>query len=332
MVGASLALALQDCARQSGWAIRLIEAQPPVEGGWQPSYDNRSTALSHGSRRLFERLGIWQELARRAGPAPARCPGARTAGGCHGTGRWICYRSWAASPPRPAAGPRSGEWPSPTGGHSPAAPVPDWPRPCHRRRYSGCSSRPHAPRGPRRGHPRLDLVSSPGPLAGKDLVSVPGDQHIILDTDADTPPPGCHLLVVRGDVDPRLPGHHHARFQHPPFAADPVLADIVHIHAQPVTGAVHVEGAVATAGDERLGIARQQTQFHQPLGDHPYGSVMGLVPGTPRADRLEGRRLSPQHQIIDGPLFRGEATIGREGTGNVTGVAVQLAACVDQDR
>ena len=68
MVGASLALALQGCARQSGWTIRLIEAHPPVKGGWQPSYDNRSTALSHGSRRLFERLGIWSELARRAEP------------------------------------------------------------------------------------------------------------------------------------------------------------------------------------------------------------------------------------------------------------------------
>ena len=68
MVGASLALGLQDCARQAGWTIRLIEAQPPVQGGWQPSYDNRSTALSHGSRRLFERLGIWTELARRAEP------------------------------------------------------------------------------------------------------------------------------------------------------------------------------------------------------------------------------------------------------------------------
>ena len=68
MVGASLALGLQDCARQAGWKIRLIEAKPPVQGGWQPSYDNRSTALSHGSRRLFERLGIWTELARRAEP------------------------------------------------------------------------------------------------------------------------------------------------------------------------------------------------------------------------------------------------------------------------
>lgn len=68
MVGASLALALQGCVREAGWSIRLIEAQPPVSGGWQPSYDNRSTALSHGSRRLFERLGIWTELARRAEP------------------------------------------------------------------------------------------------------------------------------------------------------------------------------------------------------------------------------------------------------------------------
>ena len=68
MVGASLALALQGCARQNDWSIRLVEAQPPVEGGWQPSYDNRSTALSHGSRRLFERLGVWTELARRAEP------------------------------------------------------------------------------------------------------------------------------------------------------------------------------------------------------------------------------------------------------------------------
>lgn len=68
MVGASLALALQGCARAAGWTIRLIEAQPPVKGGWQPSYDNRSTALSHGSRMLFERLGVWTELARRAEP------------------------------------------------------------------------------------------------------------------------------------------------------------------------------------------------------------------------------------------------------------------------
>lgn len=68
MVGASLALALQDCARQAGWTIRLIEAYPPNRGSAQPSYDARSTALSQGSRKLYERLGIWPELSQRAEP------------------------------------------------------------------------------------------------------------------------------------------------------------------------------------------------------------------------------------------------------------------------
>lgn len=63
MVGACLALALQSCARQAGWRIRLIEAQPPGVGQVQPSYDARSTALSHGSRLLLERLGVWSQLA-----------------------------------------------------------------------------------------------------------------------------------------------------------------------------------------------------------------------------------------------------------------------------
>lgn len=63
MVGACLALALQSCARRAGWRIRLIEAQPPGAGRLQPSYDSRATALSHGSRLLLERLGVWAQLA-----------------------------------------------------------------------------------------------------------------------------------------------------------------------------------------------------------------------------------------------------------------------------
>ncbi|WP_321348928.1 2-octaprenyl-6-methoxyphenyl hydroxylase [Halopseudomonas oceani] len=68
MVGASLALALQPHAARCGWRINLIEAQPPADGHAQPSFDARSTALSHGSRLLFEQLGIWHELAGRVEP------------------------------------------------------------------------------------------------------------------------------------------------------------------------------------------------------------------------------------------------------------------------
>lgn len=68
MVGASLALALQPHAARCGWRINLIEAQPPADGHAQPSFDARSTALSHGSWLLFEQLGIWHELAGRVEP------------------------------------------------------------------------------------------------------------------------------------------------------------------------------------------------------------------------------------------------------------------------
>ncbi|MDQ7017008.1 MAG: 2-octaprenyl-6-methoxyphenyl hydroxylase [Gammaproteobacteria bacterium] len=57
MVGATLACALQ----QSGLNIALLEAYP-FASTQQPSYDDRSTALSFGSRRIYEKLGLWAEL------------------------------------------------------------------------------------------------------------------------------------------------------------------------------------------------------------------------------------------------------------------------------
>ncbi|SEI47680.1 2-octaprenyl-6-methoxyphenol hydroxylase /2-octaprenyl-3-methyl-6-methoxy-1,4-benzoquinol hydroxylase [Azotobacter beijerinckii] len=67
LVGASLALALQEGAKARGWRIVLIEPHAPGEG-YQPSYDARSSALSFGTRRIYERLGLWPAIARRAEP------------------------------------------------------------------------------------------------------------------------------------------------------------------------------------------------------------------------------------------------------------------------
>jgi 2-octaprenyl-6-methoxyphenol hydroxylase len=62
MVGASLALAL------AGTDLRvvLIEAVP-AEAASQPSFDDRTTALGNGSRRIFEALGVWRPLSAHAG-------------------------------------------------------------------------------------------------------------------------------------------------------------------------------------------------------------------------------------------------------------------------
>jgi 2-octaprenyl-6-methoxyphenol hydroxylase len=63
MVGASLALALSALPLD----ILVIEATPP-EDERQASFDTRTTALSNGSRRIFEGLGVWDEILREATP------------------------------------------------------------------------------------------------------------------------------------------------------------------------------------------------------------------------------------------------------------------------
>jgi 2-octaprenyl-6-methoxyphenol hydroxylase len=61
LVGASLALAL----RPLGLQVALIEGVA-VDASLQPSFDDRTTALGNGTRRVFESLGVWQELAPQA--------------------------------------------------------------------------------------------------------------------------------------------------------------------------------------------------------------------------------------------------------------------------
>jgi len=54
LVGASLACALQP----QNMRIAVIEAFP-IRTSQQPSYDDRTVALSYGSRKIFEALGLW---------------------------------------------------------------------------------------------------------------------------------------------------------------------------------------------------------------------------------------------------------------------------------
>ncbi len=63
MVGASLAVSL----RSLGLRIALIEAVPH-DSRAQPSFDERTTALSNGSRRILETLGVWRAIAGAATP------------------------------------------------------------------------------------------------------------------------------------------------------------------------------------------------------------------------------------------------------------------------
>jgi len=65
LVGGSLACALA----QTGLRLCVVEAVPP-RSEVQPSYDERVIALSWGSRRIFEGIGLWEAVA--AGAEPIR--------------------------------------------------------------------------------------------------------------------------------------------------------------------------------------------------------------------------------------------------------------------
>lgn len=68
MAGASLALALSRFAPALRVMVVEAVALPATTGGYQPSYDGRSTALSWGTRLIFEDLDVWSRLAPRATP------------------------------------------------------------------------------------------------------------------------------------------------------------------------------------------------------------------------------------------------------------------------
>jgi 2-octaprenyl-6-methoxyphenol hydroxylase len=63
LVGASLACAL----RASPLRIGVIEAVP-LAASAQPSYDDRTLALAWGSKKIFEGMGVWNEVAPEATP------------------------------------------------------------------------------------------------------------------------------------------------------------------------------------------------------------------------------------------------------------------------
>ena len=63
MVGASLAVALAPL----GLKVSLVEAIAH-DSASQPSFDERTTALSNGSRRILETLGVWPGVAPQATP------------------------------------------------------------------------------------------------------------------------------------------------------------------------------------------------------------------------------------------------------------------------
>lgn len=62
MVGTSFALELAGLQHESPVSILIVEAVAPSDSANQPSFDARSTALSFGSKEIYESIGLWCDL------------------------------------------------------------------------------------------------------------------------------------------------------------------------------------------------------------------------------------------------------------------------------
>jgi len=65
LAGASLACALASAADDKGLKVAVVEAFE-LNAASQPCYDDRTIALSYGSRCIFDSMGVWSSLAEQA--------------------------------------------------------------------------------------------------------------------------------------------------------------------------------------------------------------------------------------------------------------------------
>ena len=63
MIGSSLALALAPL----GLKLAVVEAVARTES-MQPSFDDRSTALSRSTQKMFQAMGLWPEIVAASTP------------------------------------------------------------------------------------------------------------------------------------------------------------------------------------------------------------------------------------------------------------------------
>ena len=106
----------------------------------------------------------------------------------------------------------------------------------------------------------------------------------------------------------------------------------MHVHAEPVTGAVHEEAPVRALALELCHATVQQPELHQALGDYPHRRFVRLVPVIARTHLGDGRTVRFEHDLVDGALLGREAAVDGKRARDVGGVTLVFAAGIHQQQ
>src|SRR5262245_37815131 len=128
-------------------------------------------------------------------------------------------------------------------------------------------------------------------------------RDVVLDTHADVPERFGYALG-RPNVAARLDGERHPGLEPPPLAARLVLARVVHVEAEPVPGAVHVEAPVVFRLDHLVDRSRAQSEIDEPARERCYRRVVRGVPAIAGLHHGNRGGLGREHEFVDVLLDR----------------------------
>src|SRR2546422_2704828 len=154
-------------------------------------------------------------------------------------------------------------------------------------------------------HQRLDVLDALRRFGGNHLAAALGDEDVVLDTDADVVQRLWHI-VGGTDVEAGLYRQHHARREAAPLSRALVIAGIVHVEAQPVPGAVHIEALVGLLLEDFVERSGNKLQVEHALREDANRRVVRLVPGVAGAYFADRRELRREHHFVGVALRRAE--------------------------
>src|SRR5688500_266985 len=130
------------------------------------------------------------------------------------------------------------------------------------------------------------------------LAALGGHHDVVFDAHADALPARRHALAAGRDVEPGLEREHHTRLEQAEFAVDAVVADVVHVEAEPMAGLVHVEAAVGLLLQGLRQAALEQAQAQQAFAQRGDGGLVRHDPRNSRPHRGYRGVLGVQHQLV----------------------------------
>src|SRR5260221_3940858 len=114
-------------------------------------------------------------------------------------------------------------------------------------------------------------------------------------------------MVAAGRAVPPPPRPHP-----PPLAADLVIADVMHVEAEPMSRTMAEQPQVLLVLDECGDLALEQPQLDQTLRNRAHRSFVRMIPVVPGTHLVDGSELSLQHDVVDRALRRREPAADRK--------------------